>query len=384
MGERRVSLKIAIIGGGPAGLYFGYLMRRHNLARQVTVFEQNPAGATYGFGVVFSEAALGYLEAADAHSYRRLSDALEIWEDLTIVHQDTKVPIDGNGFSGIARIDLLEILQGLCGEVGVNLRFETPLDSLDGLDDYDLIVGSDGVNSMVRRTLAETFQPRQELLSNRFIWYGTDQVFDTLTLTFRQNDDGAFVAHHYRYNDRASTFIVECDAATWQQAEFDGFNDAQNRAYCEQLFAPDLRGHALISNKSIWRQFPVISSDTWHASWAGNRVVLLGDALRSVHFSIGSGTRLALEDSVALFRAFEAAGADVAAALAGFEAARRPIVDKLMRAASGSYLWYESFHERLHLSPLELAHDYMTRSGRVDDDRLAKIAPRFMAAYRDH
>ena len=215
------------------------------------------------------------------------------------------------------------------------------------------------------------------MLNNRFVWYGVSRVFETLTLTFRQNADGHFVAHHYRYAPDRSTFIVECDAATFQLAGFARMTDQQSRAYCERVFAPDLDGHALISNKSDWRRFPVTRVEEWVD---GNKV-LIGDALRSVHFSIGSGTRLALEDSIALWRAFLEYPEDVPAALAAFEAARRPIVDKLLAAAAGSYGWYEDIAQRMQLSPLDLAYDYMTRSGRVNEERLRRIAPRFMQVY---
>lgn len=370
-------MKIAIVGGGPAGLYFGYLMKRADPRHDVRVIEQNAPNATYGFGVVFSDSALSYLEDADVESFDAIQARMEMWDDLAIVHRDQRVGIDGNGFTGISRIALLSILQDHCRSVGVRLRFNIKLSDLSGLEDHDLIVGADGIGSLVRDIHADHFQPQVSYLTNRFAWYGTRQPFDTLTLTFRTNQDGAFVAHHYRYQPDFSTFIVECDAATWGRSSLGDMTENESLAYCNQLFAPDLAGNGLIANKSIWRRFPVITN----RRWVHRKSVLIGDALRSVHFSIGSGTRLALEDAIALFRAFETVGDDVTAALAEFERQRRPIVDKLLAAAANSFQWYEKFAALMPLSAHGLAYDYMTRSGRVDDEKLRQIAPRFMAAY---
>ena len=368
--------RVLVVGGGPAGLYFAALIKRSFPRHRVTLIEQNPRGATYGFGVVFSDAALGYLAEADPVSHRRIGAALETWRDLTLVHQDQRILIDGNGYSGIARLDLLRILEAFCEAVGVILRFGEAV-TPDMLANHDLIVGADGLGSVVKRAGSDTFQPSTNLLANRFVWYGTTQLFDTLTLTFRANEDGHFVAHHYRYSPEMSTFIVECDAATFQRAGLSAMTDAQSRAYCERLFAPDLQAHALISNKSNWRQFPV----TRVARWSRGNMVLIGDALRSVHFSIGSGTRLALEDAIALWRGFLAHPNNVPEALAAFEEARRPVVDKLLAVAAGSYHWYETLAERMQREPMDFALDYMMRSGRINQDRLRRIAPRFMAAY---
>ena len=371
-------MKIAIVGAGPAGLYFAYLMKRHDRSHQIQVLEQNPKGATYGFGVVFSDAALTHLEDADEAFYDALNARAEHWEDLTIVHRDERVAIDGNGFSGISRLALLEILHDLCADVGVEVRHEERIEDLSRFGDRDLVVGADGVNSTVRAQLAERFQPDVSELTNRFIWYGTGKVFPTLSLTFRRHETGSYVAHHYRYAPDKSTFIVECDAETFQTAGFDQMDDDASRQLCEEIFAPDLEGHGLISNHSIWRRFPVLTNRVW----VSGNTVLLGDALRSIHFSIGSGTRLAMEDAIQLFRAFQAHPGDVAEALDLFVEVRKPQVDKLLAGARGSYEWYEGFAARMALGPLELAHDYMTRSGRVSEDRLAKIAPRFTSAWR--
>ncbi len=373
-------MKIAIVGAGPAGLYFAYLMKKANPDHDILVLEQNPQGATYGFGVVFSDAALTHLEDADAAFYDALNLRAEHWDDLTIVHRDERVAIDGNGFSGVSRLALLEILLELCADAGVEIRHGERIEDLERFADCDLVVGADGINSVVRGLQREQFQPQVSELSNRFIWYGTSKVFPTLSLTFRSHETGSYVAHHYRYAEHKSTFIVECDAATFQKAGFAESDAAASRRLCEEIFAPDLEGHGLISNNSNWRRFPVLTNRRWVA---GN-TVLIGDALRSIHFSIGSGTRLAMEDAIQLFRAFQAHPGDMARALDAFVATRGPQVDKLLAGARGSYEWYEEFASRMVLGPLELAHDYMTRSGRVSEDRLAKIAPRFTSAWRAH
>ena len=371
-------MRIAVLGAGPAGLLFALLAKRRYPAWDIRVVEQNPAVATFGFGVVFSQGALAFLgrDAPDLHS--QLGGRMESWPMQRIVHRTEKVDIDGNGFSSILRLSLNRFLQDLCRESGVRVDFSRAVSSLDGLGPADLIVGADGSNSLVRKTFESQFQPKIEWLENRFAWYGTAQVFECLTLTFRENADGAFVAHHYRYSPGMSTFLVECDAATWRRAGLDTMDQAASRAYCEQVFAPELGGHALVSNKSVWRQFPLLSNNHWSAG----RAVLIGDALRTMHFSIGSGTRAAFEDAIALDRAFGEAGDDVPAALAAFERERRPVVDKLHAAANASSYWYERFPEKMKLAPWDLAYDYMTRSGRISDERLAKMAPKFMAARR--
>ena len=368
-------MQIEVVGGGPAGLWFAFLLKSRRPAWTVRVHEQNPATATYGFGVVLSDAGRERVRSAAPAAFDRIARHMERWPDLTIVHRDERVPIDGNGFSAIGRLDLLRSLHELCREAGVSLRFESPVESLAELRaGADLVVGADGINSRVRAALEAEFRPRAEVLGNRFAWYGTPQVFDTLTLTFRANPDGAFVAHHYRYSPSMSTFIVECDAATWEQSGLGALDEDAAGCYCEGVFAPDLGGHPLISNRSEWRRFPVLACERWRH---GN-VVLIGDALRSVHFSIGSGTRLAMEDAAALAAALDESGRRVARGLEGFEAARRPVVEKLLAGAAGSWSWYERFAERMHLSAPEFAYDYMTRSGRVSDERLRAIAPRFM------
>ena len=372
-------MRSVILGAGPAGLLFALLAKRRFPAWRVEVIEQNAAGDTFGFGVVFSQGALGFLERDAPDLYRELLPRMQTWPMQRIVHRDERVDIDGNGFSAIARLELNRFLQTLCRDAGVHLNFGRPVAALAELDRADLLVGADGVNSLVRRTLADAFQPRVQWLTNKFAWYGTPKAFDCLTLTFRSNEHGVWVAHHYRYSESMSTFLVECDAATWQRAGLGAMSDERSRDYCERVFAPDLDGAPLVSNKSIWRNFPLLHNRRWSA---GN-VVLIGDALRTGHFSIGSGTRLAFEDAIALDRAFGDAGEDVAGALAVFERERRPVVEKLFAAANASSYWYEEFPDKMQrLDALALAYDYMTRSGRMSDERLVELAPRFMQRVR--
>jgi len=372
-------VRLAILGAGPAGLLFSLLIRRRYPRWRVDVYEQNPADTTFGFGVVFSEDALAFLDRDAPDLYRQLLPRMERWPIQRIVHRDEQVDVDGFGYSAIARLDLNRFLRDLCRDAGVRIEYRWQVASILELGSADLIVGADGLHSFVRHAFESRFQPQVEWLSNKFAWYGTPKIFDCLSLTFRENEHGAFVAHHYRFSPQMSTFLVECDAATWQRAGLDHTNDEDSRAYCERVFAADLGGQPLVSNKSVWRQFPILHNRCWVA---GN-AVLIGDALRTMHFSIGSGTRLAFEDAIALDRAFAEANEDVPAALAAFERERRPVVEKLFAAANASSYWYEKFPVKMRqFDALGLAYDYMTRSGRMSEERLAEIAPQFMARVR--
>ncbi len=369
-------MKIGIIGGGPAGLYFALLMKKRNPAHQITVVEQNPAGATYGWGVVFSDRAVSFLKECDPASYADIEATLKTWDDLTIIHKSQAVKIEGSGYSGIARLALLQILQKHCRLHGVEMHFTTRLLDASSFADCDLIVGADGVNSVVRQQYTEQFQSAISLLSNKYIWYGTRQRFDTLSLIFRRYQGGSFVAHCYPYSQDTSTFIVECDEHTWERARFADMSEQESIDYCERVFAEDLGGHVLLPNKPAWINFKVVTNQ----HWSYRNVILLGDALRTVHFSIGSGTRMALEDAITLARAFSTTE-DVATAFQRFEGLRRPGMEKLLDIARQSSTWYETFHEKMDLDPLPLTYSYMTRSGRLDAHTLRQKAPHFMADY---
>jgi 2-polyprenyl-6-methoxyphenol hydroxylase-like FAD-dependent oxidoreductase len=370
-------MRIAIVGGGPAGLYFAYLWKTRHARAQIELFEQNAPDATFGFGVVFSERALDFMRQDDPHTADAITPHMETWRDIKLFHRGEEIVIDGVGFSAIGRLELLKLLRERVHRAGVVPRYGTQLASLDELAGFDLIVGADGVNSFIRRSFKGDFGASLSYLDNKFIWYGTTQSFDALTQTFVENELGAFNAHHYRYAAQKSTFIIECDRATWLNAGFDHLAPEETRAILERVFAASLGGHRLISNKSTWRNFPWL----WNERWSFRNMVLVGDALHTAHFSIGSGTRLALEDVIALVKALEAVPGDLASALALYEANRRPIVEKLVRASKASADWYENFPEHMRLAPLDFAMSYIGRSGRIDPDRLRAMSPSFMARY---
>jgi 2-polyprenyl-6-methoxyphenol hydroxylase-like FAD-dependent oxidoreductase len=370
-------MRIAILGAGPAGLYLAYLIKRRRPDADITLVEQDSADATFGFGVVFSDRALEFLQDDDPETFAAITPQMESWDDITLVHRNERIEIDGIGFAAIGRLKLLQLLQARVRSVGIEPQFGRLLTSLDELGDADLVVGADGVNSLVRRTFAEQFGASVTYLANRFAWFGTSKSYDTLTQTFRHTPIGDFNAHHYRYAPGRSTFIVEVDEATFARAGFEKMEDMESRGLCEKVFADALEGRRLISNNSIWRRFPQVWNDRWHHE----KYVLIGDALRTTHFSIGSGTRLAMEDAIALDRALAGQGDDIAAALPAFEAARRPIVKKIVAGASASAAWYEHFAEHMELGGTEFAMSYMMRSGRIDIERLRKLSPRFVERY---
>ncbi|MDQ5835315.1 MAG: FAD-dependent monooxygenase [Acidobacteriota bacterium] len=372
-------MKVNVIGGGPAGLYFALLMKRHDASHRVTVFERNPPDATFGWGVVFSGRTLSNLREADEVSHRRITESFETWDNVDVVLRESKTSIRGNHFSGIARLRLLNILQERCAELGVELRFRAEVEEIDALAaDCDLLVGADGVGSTVRERYSEDFRPALEAGRNKYIWFGTRRLFHGLTLTFRAVEAGVFAAHSYKFSPSLSTFIVECDEATWRRAGFERMADDEARAYLARVFDADLEGHELLSNNSRWINFLLVKNGRW--SRAG--VVLLGDALHTAHFSIGSGTKLAMEDSIALFRLF-AAGLDVAHALAEFERTRRPVVEEYQQAAHESRLWFENVKDYIHLPPTQFAFSLMTRSKRVTYESLKRRDPAFIAEYEN-
>jgi 2-polyprenyl-6-methoxyphenol hydroxylase-like FAD-dependent oxidoreductase len=368
-------MKTLILGAGPAGLYLAYLLKRQNPTDEVRIVEQNPADSTFGFGVVFSDRALDFLRDDDAETHDLIVPGMQRWHDLTLVHRNERVTIDGVGFAAIGRLQLLQAMQQRLHSVGITPEYRHTVTDERELAGFDLVVAADGANSFVRRGLEREFGTRIEPLANKFVWYGTTQRFETLSQTFVTTEAGTFNAHHYRYSDTMSTFIVECDPQTWARAGFEHMDEAQSRTYNEELFAQTLGGHALITNKSVWRNFQKVSNQRWSV---GNRA-LVGDALRTAHFSIGSGTRLAFEDTIVLARALREQRNDVPAALAAYETARRPIVDKLVTGANRSADWYEHFPEHMQLEPWAMAWSYIQRSGRVDAEKLRLVSPRFVA-----
>jgi 2-polyprenyl-6-methoxyphenol hydroxylase-like FAD-dependent oxidoreductase len=368
-------MRIAIIGAGPSGLYLAYLLKRARPEWLMDVYEQNAAGVTFGFGLAFSKQALDFLGKEDPDTLAALRPALETWSDSVLHLNGARVRIDGMDYAGIGRLKLLRILAARAQSVGVAPIYARRLETPDALN-ADLIVGADGANSVVRRAHERDFGTSQTLLTNRFAWYGTDKHFDALGHSFIENRFGHFNAHHHPHAPNQSTFVVEMDEATFLRNGFESMPQAEAQALMADIFSETLGGAKLISNHSIWRRFPKIRNARWSS---GNRV-LLGDALHTVHFSIGSGTRLALEDAIALAHAV-LRNAGIGAALAAYESARKPAVTRFLEAADASAEWYEHFAAHMRFAPLDFAYSYVTRSGRVDFNRLKQTSPEFAALY---
>src|ERR1051325_6723956 len=370
-------MKINIIGGGPAGMYFAILMKQADPAHDITVYERNGPDDTFGWGVVFSGKTLANLRAADEQTHAEITRNFAAWDNVDVVHREDKISIHGNSFSGIARLRLLKILQHRCEGLGVQLHFRREVGDVNLLrSQSDLLIAADGVNSTVRRQYADAFGPSLDVRPNRYIWYGTHKLFHGLTLTFREHDAGVFAAHSYKFNETTSTFIIECDPQTWDAAGFASMNDEATRQYLERVFERDLDGQPLLSNKSNWINFLLVKN----ANWFFENAVLLGDALHTAHFSIGSGTKLALEDAIALFHCFKSKAA-LPAALAEFETTRKPVIEEYQAAAQDSMLWFENARDYMQLGPMELAFSLMTRSGRVSFEDIRKRDPAFIAAF---
>jgi 2-polyprenyl-6-methoxyphenol hydroxylase-like FAD-dependent oxidoreductase len=354
-------------------------MKHSNPAYQVRVIEQNAADVTFGFGVVLSGRALKFIAQGDEAVVKRLMPRMESWDDQHIVHRGTRVVIDGSSYSAISRLMLLTELQVLCRDCNVELIFSERVPGKFDNRSCDVLVGADGANSVIRDEHTDVFGPRVTDLQNYFAWYGVEHPYEAHTLTFRSNTDGVYCGHHYRYTPSMSTFVAEVDADTWHRSGMAAMSDDERRQYTEDVFSDTLHGKPLISNKSNWRRWRLIKNDRWSYS----NIVLIGDAQRSAHPSIGSGTRLAMEDSIALWRAFQIEGTDVAAAFARYERERRPVRDKLNRAAELSIAWYEDMATKIYLSPYDLAYDYMLRTNIITPERLAADCGIFMAKYRE-
>ncbi|HKG96398.1 MAG TPA: FAD-dependent monooxygenase [Pyrinomonadaceae bacterium] len=370
-------MKINIIGGGPAGLYFAILMKKAGASHQIRIYERNGPDDTFGWGVVFSGKTLANLRAADEESHAEITREFAAWDNVDVVHRGTKVSIHGNSFSGIARLQLLKLLQRRAEQLGVEIEFRTEIHDIESLrNDCDLLVAADGVNSTVRLRYAEQLQPDLDIRSNRYIWYGTNQLFHGLTLTFRENNAGVFAAHSYKFNPTTSTFIVECDPQTWDNADLALMSDEQTREHLGKLFSADLGGHELLSNNSKWINFVLVKNKNWFFE----NVVLIGDALHTAHFSIGSGTKLAIEDAIGLAESFQQT-TNVNEALTLFTTKRRPVIENYQSAAFESMIWFENASSYMHLGPMELAFTLMTRSGRVTYEDLKRRDLEFIRLY---
>ncbi len=369
-------MKIGVLGGGPAGLYFALLMRRADRAHDVTVVERNAPDATFGWGVVFSEETLGSLRDADHDTYLDITESFARWSAIDVHYAGKIVCSGGHVFSGVARKRLLQVLQDRCRALGVEMSFGDELPDLSRFDGFDLVVAADGVNSTVRRLHEEWFRPRLDVHRSKFVWFGTTRPFDAFTFVFRKTAHGLFQVHAYPFEAGTSTFIVECNQATWERAGLADATEEDSIAFCEELFAPELAGHRLMSNRSLWTSFVTVRCDSWHK---GN-VVLIGDAAHTAHFTIGSGTKLAMEDAISLANAFAKHPSSLEAALTEYELERQPVVERFQEAARESSRYFEDVIRYTGFEPLRFAFQLLTRSGRITHLELEKRDPAFVAA----
>ena len=363
-------MKVAIVGGGPAGLYTALLLKKADLHHDVTVLERNRAEDTFGWGVVFSDQTLENFRAADEPTFRAITENFAHWDDIDVFVHGRRITSGGHGFSGIARRKLLEILQNRASELGAELRFSTEVTDDSDIGDADLIVAADGINSAIRQKHARHFKPDLDERSARYVWLGTTFPFDAFTFYFVENEHGVFQAHCYRFDDRTSTFIVECDEKSWRAAGFERMDVSQTIISCEAMFAKWLDGHRLMSNASHrsaspWTNFVRVRNEVWHH----DNIALIGDAAHSAHFSIGSGTKLAMEDAIGLVRAI-ASHDEIPAALAAYQEDRGTEALRLQNAARNSMEWFENVKRYIHLEPEQFAYSLLTRSQRVSHENL--------------
>jgi salicyloyl-CoA 5-hydroxylase len=368
-------MRVVCVGAGPGGLYAALLLKRRRPQWDVVVVERNGPDETFGFGVVFSEPTLERLKTGDPATYRSLLGIAKRWDPIELRLRGDVIRCSGQGFVGVGRHALLSLLRSEASAAGVELRFHDVVNP-EALPEADILVAADGASSTIRRRFAATFEPTVEIGRSKFIWFGTSQRFDSLTFLFAQNDDGAFAAHVYPFSDERSTFIVETDDESLQKAGLDGpdreATERLSMAYCERTFADHLGGQPLLANKSRWASFRTVRCAAWRAA----RVVLIGDAAHTAHFSMGSGTKMALEDALALADAL-CAGPDVDEALANFEAARRPEVRKVQQAARPSLFWWENFRHVMGRDIEPFAFHFLTRNMRVTRDSLVRRDPGF-------
>jgi anthraniloyl-CoA monooxygenase len=365
-------VKVLIVGGGPSGLYAGTLIKRAVEGADVCVLERDPRGATYGWGVVFSEQTLGAFEEADRVSHERIHDEFARWDALDVHFKGSRMRAYGHGFSGLSRKVLLGLLEDRCVEVGVQVQHETPVGDASIFADYDLVVGADGLNSFVRRTFEDKFEPSYDTRTAKYIWYGTTRRPDVFTYVVKESDWGLFQWTTYPFTDDMSTVVVECSEETWQRAGIDQMSEEQSKVFCEELFADVLDGHPLLANRSLWLNFTTLKNKNWFHE----NVVLIGDAAHTAHFSIGSGTKLAMEDAIGLADALRKHGR-LTDALAYYEHGRGPVIEAFQDAAQESLMWFEGLDRYMGLAPQQFMFNFLTRSGRISYDDVRQRDARF-------
>jgi anthraniloyl-CoA monooxygenase len=367
-------MRIACVGGGPGGLYFAMLMKKANPRHEIRVLERNRPDDTFGFGVVFSDATMAGIAGADSEAYRGIARHLVHWDDIEVHYRGERITSTGHGFSGMSRHTLLHVMQQQACAAGVEMLFEHDVSSLDAFRDADLVVAADGSNSTVRQLLRDRITTTVDLRPNRFVWLGTTKPLPAFTFYFKHDNHGLWRVHAYQYGPDRSTFIVECRDDTWKTSGLDRATERDTAAFLERLFAEELEGHSLITNRSVWRQFPTVRTEPW---WTDN-VALIGDAAHTAHFSVGSGTRMAMEDAVALRDAL-LGEADVPSALRAYEANRRPQVESLQRAAQASLQWFEDTERYMSLDSVQFTFSLLTRSLRITHEDLRARDPKFLA-----
>ncbi len=361
-------MKALVLGGGPGGLYAAILLRKAHPTWEIEVVERNPPDATYGWGIVFSDRTLTSFREADAKSYQEIVDRFVLWDVIETRFAGQAVRCRGNVFAGMSRKVLLDVLQQRARELGVALTFRAEIGDVSRFEGYALVIGADGINSFVRRSFASVFRPRVQLGRSKFAWFGTDQVFDAFTFLFRPTEHGLFQAHVYPHIGAVATMVVECAESTWRSAGLDRATEAESVAYCERVFREDLGTRRIYPNKSDWISFPTVHNRTWRH---GN-VVLLGDAAHTAHFGVGSGTKLAMEDAIALAAATERHADDLGRALDEYELERRPIVEALQQTALESQEYFENTTRYADFPLVSFAFHLMTRSSRITYDELRR------------
>lgn len=374
-------MRVNILGGGPAGLYLSILLKKHSPQDDIAVIERDGPNDTFGWGIVFSASTMLLLKQNDPETADEILQAAQTWENTISVHRGASLAVRGNRFYGIGRLNLLQILHRRAVSLGIPLEFHRNLQEPGQVQELasrsDLLVGADGANSLVRRTYADYFLPIVDLRQNKYVWLGTEQRFEGLTLTFRQDSAALFIAHSYSYSPNRSTFIVEVPPTTWDRSHLAEMSEAEACAFLQKVFKADLGGYSLLTNDFFkWSNFPLIKNKRWHY----RNIVLLGDALHTVHFSIGSGTKLAMEDA-AILGSILRETPEPDHALPEFQRVRKPRIDQFQDAALSSLQWLENVDRHLELEPIPFAYALVTRSNRVGYNRLKRQAPEFIEKY---